>query len=369
MANYKQQATASELASALTTRLRADVIYGEVAGVPVALLGTGIAGSQSASIRVQDQRGNVDAGWDDIIGNQQTVWTTGVAQVLVENAGDLPAVVAAFNKVTFASFVADDTVTVNGTLFTGKAVPVGTAQFLIGASNAATAINFAAKVNAHPVASLIVSAAAVGAVVTLTSLIPGGAGNKLTLAISAHGSVTGANFASGTGQAGGMYTLDTTVATNTVVIAGNTLTADAAVQDGDKFVVGIDDTATAANLVTTILANTNLVKYVTAYSSGAKVYVVAKTVGVLGNTITTVGTALRIVAANGTLGGGLGGLLSPTLSQSTINTILLECGSRGLKVEFWVLAGGTAPVFANFASATQYGEFDILPYWPLSGRV
>jgi hypothetical protein len=369
MANYKQQATASELASALTTRLRASVIYGEVAGVPVALLGTGLAGSQSASIRVQDQRGDVDAGWDNIAGYQQTVWTTGVAQVLVENSGDLPHDHLAVNAVSFSAFVANDTVTIGGILFTGKAAPASNVEFLIGATDAATAVNFAAKVNAHPTISTLVTASVFTNLVSFYAVVPGGAGNKITLAISAHGSVTGATFLLGAGKAGGMYTLDTVVATNECVIAGQTLIADAALQDTTHFVVGINDTTTAANLVTAILANTTLQKYVTAISVGPRVYVSALVAGNVGNLITTTGTALRIVASNLTLGNGQGGPLAPIVSQSTVNTILLECGSRGLKVEFWAVPGGTAPVFANIASATQFGEFDMQPYWPLSGRV
>jgi hypothetical protein len=367
--NYKQQVTAGELASILATRLYTTTTNTEVSAVPVVIVGTGVAGSQSASIAVQDQRGGVDAGWDNVVGYQQAVWTTGVAQVIVENVGPLPADVAATNAVTFSAFVAADTVTVGGIVFTGRAAPASNVEFLIGATDTATASAFAAAINAHPTVKTMVSAVSNAAIVSLTSLLPGGAGNKITLAISAHGSVTAANFANGTGIAGGMYTLDTVVATNTAVIAGVTLTADAAVQDTTKFVVGLDDTATAANLVTTIKANTTLQKYVTATSIGPRVYVSALVAGNVGNLITTTGTALRIVAANGTLGNGLGGPLASTLSQSALNTIVCECGSRGLKVEFWAVAAGTAPTYGNIGSATQFGEFDIMPYWPLSGRV
>jgi len=375
MFNYKQQQTAAELASILATRLYTTTTNTMVSDVPVVIVGSGAAGSQSASIRIQDQRGDVDMGWDDIIGVRQSVFTTGVAQILVESAGPLPAVVAAFNTVTFASFVADDTVTVNGVIFTGKAVPASAVQFLIGATDEATAKNFATVVNAHtavaPLQSVsnVVTAVATGDNVLLTSKIPGGAGNKLTLAISAHGSVTAATFASGTGLAGGRYVFDTVVAGNVVVIAAQTLAADAATQDTSKFLVGASDAATAANAVLTIAANTTVNKYVYAVSHGAFLYVIAKVPGNLGNLVTTTGTALRTVADNGTLGGGLGGLLSPIFPQDKVNTLVCECGSRGLKVEFWALPVGTAPVFANIASATQYGEFDIMPYWPLSGRV
>jgi hypothetical protein len=368
--NYKQQQTAAELASILATRLRTTTTFG-VETDPVVIVGTGLAGSQSASIRVQDQRGGVDEGWDNIAGYQQAVFTTGVAQILVENTGPLPDDHAAVNAVVFASFVANDTVTIGGIVFTGKAAPASNVEFLIGATDALTAASFVTVVNAHPTVSTLVTASLYSGsnMASLVSKVWGGAGNKITLAISAHGSVSGATFMLGAGKAGGMYTLDTVVAGNTAVIAGTTLTADAAVQDDIKFVVGINDTATAANLVTTILANATLAKYVTAMSVGPRVYVSALVSGSLGNVITTTGTALRIVAANGTLGNGQGGPLASIVPQSTVNTLVCECGSRGLKVEFWSVPAGTAPVFANVASAVQYGEFDINPYWPLSGRV
>lgn len=53
----------------------------------------------------------------------------------------------ASGTITFASFVADDTVTINGVVFTGKASPSGAQQWAIGANDEACANNLADKIN------------------------------------------------------------------------------------------------------------------------------------------------------------------------------------------------------------------------------
>lgn len=108
--------------------------------------------------------------------------------------------VQATGTVTFSSFVADDTVTINGVTFTGKASPSGTNQWAIGASDNACATNFAAKINASSLAGIsgVVTASASSNVVTLTAVQPGLTGNAVTLAISAHGSVSAARMSGGT---------------------------------------------------------------------------------------------------------------------------------------------------------------------------
>ena len=110
----------------------------------------------------------------------------------------------ATNTVTFSSFVDGDTVTVNGVVLTGKNSPTTSAQFGIGASDTITASNFVKLINGlsangAPPAKVwgIVSATSAAAIATLTALDSGAIGNLFTLAISAHGSVGGANFSSG----------------------------------------------------------------------------------------------------------------------------------------------------------------------------
>lgn len=61
---------------------------------------------------------------------------------------------SAVGTITFASFADADTITVNGTVLTGKTSPVGTAQFAVGASNEACSNNAVAKINASALAKI-----------------------------------------------------------------------------------------------------------------------------------------------------------------------------------------------------------------------
>jgi hypothetical protein len=114
-------------------------------------------------------------------------------------AGGTPAT----NTVTFAGIANNDTVTINGVVFTAKTAGTqsGNAQFSIGTSDTQAAVNFAAILNAANAPAKIlgvVSATSAAAVVTITWTEPGAVGNLGTAAISLHGSVGGANFSGGT---------------------------------------------------------------------------------------------------------------------------------------------------------------------------
>lgn len=121
---------------------------------------------------------------------------------------------SARGTILLSSFVADDTVTVNGVVFTGKASPSGVNQFAIGADDAATAQYLLNAIAANPdtriagisvtrstatltfnyngIMTLAASAHATVAdkIVVITSIVGGQIGNLMTLAISAHGSKT-----------------------------------------------------------------------------------------------------------------------------------------------------------------------------------
>jgi phage tail sheath gpL-like len=99
-------------------------------------------------------------------------------------------VYAATNKatgtVTCASVQANDTVTVNGVVFTAKASGAVANEFNVGVSDTACATNLAAAINASVTALIpnyVVATSALG-VVTLTSAFFGLAGNQTTLASS-----------------------------------------------------------------------------------------------------------------------------------------------------------------------------------------
>lgn len=99
--------------------------------------------------------------------------------------------VAATGTVTLASLVATDTVTIAGVVLTCVASGATGAQFNVGGTDTITAASIAALINSLASLNQIVSATSAAAVVTLTCLVPGTIGNLVTIAISAHGSVSG----------------------------------------------------------------------------------------------------------------------------------------------------------------------------------
>lgn len=122
------------------------------------------------------------------IGNRACSFTVAVATTGVKASG----------TVTLSSIAAADTVTVGKIVFTGSDTPSGSAQFLTGSTDAASATSLAAKINAHTSLLGVVTASAALGVVTITAVPTGLIGNQVGIAISAHGSVSGAYLASGT---------------------------------------------------------------------------------------------------------------------------------------------------------------------------
>lgn len=106
---------------------------------------------------------------------------------------------SATGTATFATVVAGNSVTIGGVTFTGSNTPSGAVQFLTGTTDAASAASLASIVNANTTANKLVKATAAGAVVTFTSVVPGPAGNFITLAkVGAPITVSGATLAGGT---------------------------------------------------------------------------------------------------------------------------------------------------------------------------
>jgi hypothetical protein len=77
--------------------------------------------------------------------------------------------VQAHGTFTLSSVVAGDSLIVGAQTFLASATPTGHNQFLVGVSDAATATNLAAAINANPSLADVVTASASGAVVTVTS--------------------------------------------------------------------------------------------------------------------------------------------------------------------------------------------------------
>ncbi len=109
---------------------------------------------------------------------------------------------------SYANLVAagNDTITVAGIVFTagsGAATP-GAATFQAATSNAATRDSLLAQINAHAGASALVVATALStAGITITSILPGLAGNAYTLVVTDNGTATVGATVSGAVLSGG----------------------------------------------------------------------------------------------------------------------------------------------------------------------
>lgn len=108
--------------------------------------------------------------------------------------------VAASATLTLASVVANDTCVVGTQTFTAKASPSTANQFLVGADDSATATSLAAKIAAHASLADVVTASAVGAVVTVSCTKLGLIGNMITLTGSADITANHATLVGGVNQ-------------------------------------------------------------------------------------------------------------------------------------------------------------------------
>lgn len=134
-------------------------------------------------------------------GNQLAYSASVPPQIRIENQGSM---VAASGTFTLTSVIATDAVSINGVTFTAVASGAGANQFNVGATDADTAVNLAAAINAS-VSALVsgyVTASAALTVVTVTSAFYGLAGNQ-TLIASADATIvaSGARLAGGAADA------------------------------------------------------------------------------------------------------------------------------------------------------------------------
>ncbi len=90
----------------------------------------------------------------------------------------------------------DDVVTVGGVAFTAQtgAATIGAATFQAATSNDATATSLAAQINGHATTSALVTAEAVGAVVTLTANDAGAGGNDIAVTYTDNDTNVGATL-------------------------------------------------------------------------------------------------------------------------------------------------------------------------------
>ena len=94
----------------------------------------------------------------------------------------------------------DDEIEVGGVSFTAQSGSQvsGTATFQAATSNAQTATNLAAQINAHATTAALVKAVASGAIVTIYALVGGSAGNAYTLVYTNEGDGDGATVSGAT---------------------------------------------------------------------------------------------------------------------------------------------------------------------------
>lgn len=210
--------------------------------------------------------------------------------------------------VTLATVLQNDVLTIAGRAFTGKDSPSGTQQFLTGSTDDASRDSLISKINSDATASTYV-VASIGGV-----------------------------------KATGTQTLSSVVATNACGVQGVTFTcvAASATPTNVQFCVGADDTATAANLVSTLNSHPTVSALMTATSSGAVVTLEAKVAGEAGNAYTlTSGTNITRSGAN--LASGTAAVLLTAIDYGTMgNAISLATSGATIALSSANLAGGTA---------------------------
>jgi len=106
--------------------------------------------------------------------------------------------VYATGTATCASVIATDTIVIGGVTLTAVDSAPTSAQFVRSTTNATTATNLAAAINALTTLNKVVQASASGAVVTIVSLIPGTIGNLITLSATGGTITVGAALTGGT---------------------------------------------------------------------------------------------------------------------------------------------------------------------------
>lgn len=115
--------------------------------------------------------------------------------VVQVNSGDAAA---ATGTITLSGFVATNTFTIGSETFTCMASGAsGQNQFNVGGSDTLSAAAAVLVINSNTNLAQTITATSSGAVITVTSKVPGRIGNYVGLAISAHGSVSAATLASG----------------------------------------------------------------------------------------------------------------------------------------------------------------------------
>jgi hypothetical protein len=185
----------------------------------------------------------------------------------------------------FSTIVAGNSVTIAGITFTARASPTLPTEFLVTGGDTAAGTACAAAVNAYALATQSVTATAASGTVTFRAVLPGTAGNSITLtAVGAPITVSGSGFLTG-GAA----------VANNQFDPGNT-----AVTAATSFAACVN-----ASTTTAILGN------VTASRSAGIVTLTARVPGQGGNvTLTKSATNITVTGSGFLTGGTLGGTVT-----------------------------------------------------------
>lgn len=248
--------------------------------------------------------------------------------ITVESLG-----VVATGTATCSAVDAGDAIAINGQAITAHATTAANNQFVVGATDAATAANLAACINASTTAIVNkhVRALARAAVVHIFAKYGGVAGNAITLTTTdgTDLAVSGARLAAGT-----IAQYEGAQATQTVTISGadggNYTVTINGVSTGNVAGTNGNDTATAASIVAVINAMTDaLVRgFVTAANASGVITLTAVRGGHQGNSITVAATGTGATAGGDRLAGGAqptvlvfaGGSLTPLQSGARMSS-------------------------------------------------
>jgi hypothetical protein len=134
--------------------------------------------------------------------------------------------IRASGTLTAASVAEGDTCVVDGVTYTAKATPTASTHFLIGGTDAATATNLAATINAYHggyrqgYAKKTLKAVASSAVVTVTAVNEGTAGNSIVLTGTATRlAASGSGTLAGGSATGGVVSDTDHSATSSLIVA------------------------------------------------------------------------------------------------------------------------------------------------------
>lgn len=204
--------------------------------------------------------------------------------------------VQASGTVTFSSFVADDTVTLNGNVFTGKATPSGANQFAVGSTDEDCANNLSAKINASTLAKMV-------------GCLSGS--RRATILLSA-------------------FVAADTVTVNSVVFTGKTTPAAGT---REEFAIGTSDAITAANLCAAINNSLRVPGVVATVSSATVTLNYIGTLTVANSAHATVTSTITVVTS--LIPGQLGNLCALAISaHGSVSGAVMTGGTEGTEVIF-----------------------------------